>query len=77
MYHESTFLEDRKDKAQITKHSTSNQSSTIALKANVKELLIGHFSDRYEEIDRFLEEAQKVFKNTISCYDGYIHSIKI
>ena len=77
LYHESTFLEDRKDKAQITKHSTANQAATIALKANVKELLIGHFSARYEEIDGFLEEAQKVFKNTISCYDGYIHSIKI
>lgn len=75
LYHESTFLEDNKDKALKTKHSTAYQAASIALKANVKELLLGHFSARYDQIDLFLNEAQKIFTNSTICKDGYKHSI--
>ena len=47
IYHESTFLESKMDKAIKTKHSTAKQAATIALKAKAKQLIIGHFSCRY------------------------------
>ena len=61
IYHESTFLESKMDKAIKTKHSTAKQAATIALKANAKQLIIGHFSARYDNSDQFLEEAKVVF----------------
>ena len=77
IYHESTFLESKMDKAIKTKHSTAKQAATIALKAKAKQLIIGHFSARYDNSDQFLEEAKLVFNQTISAYDGYTHQIKI
>ena len=76
LYHEATFLETQLDKAVKTRHSTATQAATIALNAHVKQLLIGHFSARYKKADEFIKEAKKVFKNTVACYDGYIHEIK-
>ena len=77
IYHESTFLDSKMDKAIKTKHSTAKQAATIALKANAKQLIIGHFSARYDNSDQFLEEAKVVFNQTITAYDGYTHQIKI
>ena len=77
IYHESTFLESKMDKAIKTKHSTPKQAATIALKAKAKQLIIGHFSARYDNSDPFLEEAKVVFNQTITAYDGYTHQIKI
>ena len=77
IYHESTFLDSKMDKAIKTKHSTAKQAATIALKANAKQLIIGHFSARYDNPDQFLEEAKVVFNQTITAYDGYTHQIKI
>lgn len=77
IYHESTFLESKMDKAIKTKHSTAKQAATIALKAKAKQLIIGHFSARYDNSDPFLEEAKVVFNQTITAYDGYTHQIKI
>jgi len=61
LYHESTFLEDRRDMAEKTKHATALQAATIAKKANVKQLILGHYSSRYKNLDLFLEEAKNVF----------------
>lgn len=64
LYHEATFLEEHRDLAEKTKHSTAYQAATIADKACVKKLILGHYSSRYTSLDLFLEEAVKVFKNT-------------
>lgn len=63
LYHESTFLEDKKDLAYYTGHSTALEAATIAQKAGVKKLILGHFSNRYTEYDVFLQEAKCVFEN--------------
>lgn len=63
LYHESTFLEERKDLAAKTKHSTALQAAMIAKKANAKQLILGHYSSRYKNLQLFLEEAQNEFKN--------------
>ena len=70
LYHESTFLEDKKDLAKSTKHSTAKEAATIAQKSKVKKLLLGHYSSRYKDENLFLKEAQTVFSNTELSYEG-------
>lgn len=70
LYHESTFLESEAALAIKTMHSTAIQAATIAAKANVKNLILGHFSTRYGNINLFQQEAQTVFKNTQLADDG-------
>ena len=76
IYHESTFLEELKNKASKTKHSTAYQAAKIALSANSKTLILGHFSARYDNVEKFLQEASSIFKNTVAAYDGYKYQIK-
>ncbi len=64
LYHEATFLQDMKKLADKTGHSTSLEAATIAKKANAKRLIIGHFSNRYNDYTPLLEEAKTVFPNT-------------
>ncbi|MCX6275486.1 MAG: ribonuclease Z, partial [Bacteroidetes bacterium] len=70
LYHESTFLSDKADRAKETFHSTAAQAATIAKMAEVKRLIIGHFSARYKNLYPLLEEAQSVFKNTTLAVEG-------
>ncbi len=70
LFHEATFLETEKARAKETYHTTAMEAATIALKANVKKLLIGHFSARYDTDQLFLDEAQTVFPNTILACEG-------
>ncbi len=70
LYHETTFLESEADKAEKTMHSTAKQAATIAVKANVKQLLLGHYSTRYDSIDLFKQEAETIFSNLLLADDG-------
>ncbi|BFM41429.1 ribonuclease Z [Flavobacterium sp. CFS9] len=70
LYHESTFLESEAALALKTLHSTAKEAATIALKANAKKLILGHYSTRYDGIERFKEEAETVFSNTLLGDDG-------
>ncbi len=70
LYHEATFADELKDIATEKFHSTARQAATIALKAKVKKLLIGHFSARYKTVEPLLAEARSVFPNTYSAEEG-------
>ena len=70
LFHESTFLEKDMELAKDTFHSTAGQAAEIARLAEAETLLIGHFSTRYKEEESFLEEAKKIFPNTIAVNDG-------
>lgn len=70
LYHEATFMEDLKHVAHEKYHSTAMEAASIAKKANVDKLIIGHFSARYRELDDMFKEASAVFKNTILAEDG-------
>lgn len=70
LYHESTFADDMIDRAKQTYHCTAKQAASIAQKANVKKLIIGHYSARYHELDIFLTEAKGVFDNTVLAMEG-------
>lgn len=66
LYHEATFLDDLQAMAKQTGHSTAAQAADIAAKAEVKQLLIGHFSSRYDDamLPLFENEAKQIFPNT-------------
>ncbi|MDC1259563.1 ribonuclease Z [Flavobacteriaceae bacterium] len=70
LYHESTFLEDHEHLCVKTKHSTAKQAAMIALKANAKLLILGHYSTRYGGLEGFKTEAETVFKNVLLAEDG-------
>lgn len=70
LYHEATFLHELLDRAVETFHTTALQAGIIAKKANVKQLMIGHFSARYRELDALLAEAKTEFENTVLAIEG-------
>ncbi len=70
LYHESTFLDSEEALAAKTMHATARQAAAIARQANVKQLILGHYSTRYENIGLFGEEAQTVFPNVWLADDG-------
>lgn len=72
LYHESTFLDKHEHLTEKTKHATARQAATIAKKANVDTLLLGHYSTRYDDLNAFKEEAQTVFSNVELCEDGKV-----
>lgn len=72
LYHESTFLQSHEHLCEFTGHSSAKQAATIAKKANVGQLILGHYSTRYNNIDLFLEEAKTIFENTLLARDGKI-----
>ncbi len=76
LYHEATFSDNMADDAASTLHSTATEAAMIAKKANVGQLVIGHYSSRYKDASPLLDEAHKVFPNTIAAEDGLELNIK-
>lgn len=70
LYHEATFGKDLEKLAKQTKHSTAEQAALIAKEANVMQLVLGHYSARYIDLNVLLDEAKTVFENTILANDG-------
>jgi ribonuclease Z len=70
LYHETTFLHELLERANETFHTTSLQAAEIAMKAGVKQLLIGHFSARYTDTSPLLNEAKQIFSNTLIAEEG-------
>ncbi|UYW01846.1 ribonuclease Z [Flavobacterium agricola] len=70
LYHESTFLEKDAALAAKTGHSTAKEAAKIAQLANAKQLILGHFSSRYNNTDWFKQEAITIFPAVTIAYDG-------
>lgn len=65
LFHEATFANEDAPRAKETFHTTAAQAAEIARKAEVKKLLIGHFSARYEDENILLQEASAIFPDTL------------
>ena len=76
LYHESTFHSDLSHMAELTYHSTSKDAAMIASKANVKQLIIGHFSSRYKDVQVLQKDAKKYFDNVDLAVEGETWKIK-
>ena len=75
LYHEATYLKDLYERAANRFHSTTHQAASIAKLGNVKKLLLGHFSSKYETLDAFLPEAHEIFENTELALEGTCYKI--
>ena len=75
LIHESTFGDDQEEIAKEKKHSTASQAAHCAKKAKAKQLLLIHMSNRYEEREVLLQEAKKVFPETLLAHEGLEISI--
>lgn len=75
LYHEATFLDDMADRAKETFHTTAKEAAEIALKAGAKQLLLGHFSARYKELEPLLQEAKEIFPNSRLALEGQTFQI--
>lgn len=70
IYHETTYLDNLRERAIERFHSTTKQAAALALKGGVKKLLIGHFSSKYDTLEEFEAEAREVFPNTELALEG-------
>lgn len=75
LYHESTYLHELHIKAGQRFHSTARQAAMIAKQAEVKKLLLGHYSSQYETTDPLLREAREVFPNTDASVEGVTYAM--
>lgn len=74
LYHETTYPESLRESADRYQHSTARQAATIALKAEVGKLIIGHFSARFVDQQIFLDEAAQVFPGVILAEDRQVYT---
>lgn len=77
LYHESTYGKELEDLARESYHSTAEQAARIALLADARKLLLGHFSARYPEPECLLPEARAIFPSTFICTDGDVFSVPL
>lgn len=75
IYHEATYLDNLRERAELRFHSTTKQAALIAKKAAVKKLLIGHFSSKYDTLEEFEAEAKEVFPETELALEGVAYTI--
>lgn len=75
LYHEATFADSEQGRAKETYHSTARQAAQIASKAEVKHLVIGHFSSRYNDDVVLLNEAKEIFPNTSLADEERLYNI--
>ncbi len=64
LYHESTYASDSEDRAKMYHHSTAAQAAQVARDAGVGQLLLGHYSARYNDEKSLLKEAKEIFENS-------------
>jgi ribonuclease Z len=72
LYHESTFLDKNLSLCKPTKHSTARQAAQIASKAEVRHLILGHYSTRYDNLEPFRSEAMEEFEDVQLAEDGKV-----
>ncbi len=66
---DSTFLDEEKQRAQDTCHSTAKQAATLGKNAKIKNLVLTHFSARYKDEVEHLREAQEIHNSVITARD--------
>lgn len=76
LYHEATFTDDLRDRAHYTFHSTARQAAEMAAAAQVRHLLLGHFSVRYKDLTPLLTEAQEIFPKADLAVEGSIFCVR-
>ncbi len=72
---ESTYTEKHRELAEEYQHMTASQAAQVAKEAHVQQLILTHFSARYQDLNEFLEEARPIFPNTEIAEDFKVFPI--
>ena len=75
LYHETTYLDELAEQAQLRNHSTTLQAASLALRAGVSRLIIGHYSSRSRDIAAYQAECRTIFPDTVAASDGDVFEI--
>jgi len=75
LYHEATFIDAESHLAVEAAHSTAKQAAETAIAVNARQLIVGHYSIRYDDDSVVTAEAKAFFPNTIGAYDGMVFTI--
>lgn len=75
LYHEATYAAAEGKLAKQRGHSSTTDAAKVALKADAKRLIIGHFSSRYKDLTPLLEECRELFPATEIATEGEIFEI--
>lgn len=70
LYHEATYADDGAYKARERFHSTASEAARIAQAAGAGTLVLGHFSNAYNNEEQHLAEARAIFPKTIVAREG-------
>lgn len=76
LIHEATTMKNLEAEANKWGHSSANQAAEIAREAFVGELLLTHFSSRYQDVGPLEEEAREVFPQSTAAYDFFSRLVK-
>lgn len=77
LLHEATYMKIDAKPAKKRMHSTTIDAANIALQSQAKQLIIGHFSTRYNcSTEEFLKEAKEIFQNSSTAKEGAEFEIK-
>ncbi len=66
---DSTYTDEHKEKAKDNMHSTAREAATLAVKSNVRKIILSHFSARYEDINLLAKEAMEIHSNVVAAED--------
>ena len=66
---DSTFIDEEKQRALDTCHSTAKQAAELGKNAKVKNLILTHFSARYKDEIQHKNEAEKIHNSVITARD--------
>lgn len=75
LYHEATFMQALEARARETGHSTAREAAEVARRAGVGQLLLGHFSARYDDLSALLDEARKSFSASELAIEGAVFTL--
>lgn len=75
LYHEATFVESLRVRAEQTRHSTALDAARVAKEAGAKKLLMGHISARYDTGELHLAEAISCFPESVVVEDGDVFEV--
>lgn len=76
LFHEATYAASMSARARETFHSTAAEAAGLAAKAGAGQLILGHFSARYKDTSKLLEEALAIFPRTLAAEDGVTYRIQ-
>jgi ribonuclease Z len=70
LYNEATYARSETQWAKGRGHATTEEAARVALKAEARRLIIGHFSSRYKDHTALVEECRQIFANSDIAVEG-------